>query len=327
MGISRSRLPALALVLLWLPAAALGQQTFDIIGTRALGMAGAFVGVADDATATFWNPAGLASGQPVSVTIGWTDLQSGNRKAAAAPGSWSQHSTYSTLGTWPVGLSYGRIRTTRLVDAGSGFVLAQTLETIQIGGTVLETVTPGVVVGSTLRYVRGSIASAGALGSTVGEAIDRSEALHRQSSNHFDFDIGLMVDMERVRLGLTARNLREPRFVDVAGSAITLKRQARLGLAILPSDGVTLAMDVDLDTVDLRGDLRRMIAFGGENRLGPRLQVRGGIRWDLAGVRRPVGTAGVSFSLRPGLWLDGFVMRGRLDEDRGFGFGLRAGNK
>jgi hypothetical protein len=31
------------------------------VGARALGMGGAFVGVADDATACFWNPAGLAS--------------------------------------------------------------------------------------------------------------------------------------------------------------------------------------------------------------------------------------------------------------------------
>ena len=29
-------------------------------GARALGMGGAFVGVADDASATYWNPAGLA---------------------------------------------------------------------------------------------------------------------------------------------------------------------------------------------------------------------------------------------------------------------------
>jgi len=34
-------------------------QTFDVVGTRALGMGGAFVAVADDASATWWNPAGL----------------------------------------------------------------------------------------------------------------------------------------------------------------------------------------------------------------------------------------------------------------------------
>src|SRR5262245_24452543 len=38
------------------PAAA--QVRFEIMGARALGMAGAFVAVADDTTAFHWNPAG-----------------------------------------------------------------------------------------------------------------------------------------------------------------------------------------------------------------------------------------------------------------------------
>src|SRR5437660_7339533 len=37
-------------------------QTYEQIGIRAQGMGGAFVAVADDATASWWNPAGLATG-------------------------------------------------------------------------------------------------------------------------------------------------------------------------------------------------------------------------------------------------------------------------
>ena len=37
-------------------------QSFEVLGTRAAGMGGAFVGVADDATAVYWNPAGLVLG-------------------------------------------------------------------------------------------------------------------------------------------------------------------------------------------------------------------------------------------------------------------------
>src|SRR3954454_12123400 len=43
-------------------AAPLAAQPVDSIGVRAQGMGGAFTAVADDATATWWNPAGLAGG-------------------------------------------------------------------------------------------------------------------------------------------------------------------------------------------------------------------------------------------------------------------------
>src|SRR5690242_9863605 len=44
-------------------------QTFKIVGTRAAGMGGAFVAVADDASATYWNPAGLALGRVFSAVL------------------------------------------------------------------------------------------------------------------------------------------------------------------------------------------------------------------------------------------------------------------
>src|SRR5207237_4324695 len=37
-------------------------QSDDAVGVRAQGMAGAFTAIAEDATATWWNPAGLAGG-------------------------------------------------------------------------------------------------------------------------------------------------------------------------------------------------------------------------------------------------------------------------
>src|ERR1043166_1692648 len=43
------------------PSAVLAQ-TAAPVGVRAEGMGGAFVAVADDATAAWWNPAGLATG-------------------------------------------------------------------------------------------------------------------------------------------------------------------------------------------------------------------------------------------------------------------------
>ena len=50
-----------ALLLMLVPRSA-SAQVFEDIGMRAQGMGGAFVALANDATATWWNPAGLASG-------------------------------------------------------------------------------------------------------------------------------------------------------------------------------------------------------------------------------------------------------------------------
>src|SRR3954468_12876606 len=43
-------------------ATPLAAQPADVVGVRAQGMGGAFTAVADDATARWWNPAGIAGG-------------------------------------------------------------------------------------------------------------------------------------------------------------------------------------------------------------------------------------------------------------------------
>ena len=52
-----------------LAASGAGAQDFAAVGSRAAGMGGAFVGVADDATAIYWNPAGLAAGSYFSLAL------------------------------------------------------------------------------------------------------------------------------------------------------------------------------------------------------------------------------------------------------------------
>src|SRR5687767_4008144 len=138
------------LVLLMLVAPASGasaQHIFESVGERALGMAGAFVAVADDATAVYWNPAGLVSGRPIGATIGWHRSRFGNRDAPPFPGAKSEQSSLSSLGTWPLGLSFANLRTTSLTAASDGVLRVDTLETRHFGVTLLQTVIPGVVVG------------------------------------------------------------------------------------------------------------------------------------------------------------------------------------
>jgi hypothetical protein len=314
----------LAMALVPSPAGA-QQPPFESIGSRALGMGGAFVAVADDPSAIHWNPAGLATAGPVAATIEWSQFRIGNQKGTPTAGPSFRKSSFTSLGTWPIGLSYGTQESTMLVQSDAGPV-AQTLKTRQFAATLLQSIVEGLVVGVTFRYVRGGLASELAQSDTAGKALDHGASLDSEKTNGaFDYDVGVMADMKRLRVGVTSRNLRSPTFVGAAGTSITMHRQSRLGLAVLPTDGLTLATDVDLDTVDLRDGLRRMIAFGGEERLGKRLVVRGGVRWSLRGPRRRVYTAGGSFSLRPRFWLDAHFTQGHVDGDRGFGLALRAG--
>jgi hypothetical protein len=305
------------------PASA--QLVFESVGERALGMAGAFVAVADDATAAHWNPAGFASGGPAGMTIGWHRFQIGNHDRPIEPGPARRSANFTGLGTWPLGISYGGFGTTRLTTGPDDEVWAETLQVRQFGVTILQSVVSGLVVGSTLKVLRGHAAFAPVTALQVDGALNEGEDLEGDRRTAFDLDIGVMASSDLIRVGLTVKNLRSPSFGAIASNANTLPRQARLGLAVMPSAGVTLAMDVDLDTVDLSGGLRRMGAVGGEAALGSRLSVRSGVRWSLRGARRPVGAFGASVAVRPGFWLDGHWARGRADEDREFGVALRAG--
>jgi hypothetical protein len=315
---------ALALALLQ-PRAASAQSVFESAGERALGMGGAFVAVADDSTATFWNPAGLIAGGPAGATVSWSRFQAGNPKASPVAGLDRRSGTLTSLGSWPVGLSYGHFERSVLRGGDDAALDVETLHTSHVGITMLQTLVEGLVGGVTLKYVRGDVVQAAADAQTIEEAFSRTDDLEGKRRGAFDLDVGLMADMRRLRVGVTWRNLRSPAFGETAQLRVTLPRETRLGVAVLPTDGLTLAMDIDLDTVDLRGDLRRVLALGGEGRIGRRLAIRTGVRWDLEGDRRLLGSAGLSISLRQGLWLDGHYAHGQHVEDREFGAALRAG--
>ena len=288
-------------------------------------MGGAFVAVADDPSAVFWNPAGLASGQPAGATIEWVRFRFGNHDATPTAGPWRRSAKFVSLGTWPIGLSYANFDESRLVNGSDGALESQRFSTTQYGATVLQTLVEGLVIGTTLKYVRGTVAAGPAVEATVAEALDAGAERDGVSSGAFDLDAAAMFDGRVFRLGWTWRNLRSPRFEGPAGTAMQLKRQSRVGLSIFPADGLIFAVDLDVDTADLPTGRRRTLAAGAEQLISPRFAVRGGARWNLEGARTTVGSVGASIALKPGTWLDGHFTHGRARGERGFGFALRAG--
>ncbi len=69
----KTTLISLALVFALTASAFANGLSLNSVGTRAMGMGGAFVGLANDATALYWNPAGLA-GQQSSILVFGTDV-------------------------------------------------------------------------------------------------------------------------------------------------------------------------------------------------------------------------------------------------------------
>jgi F plasmid transfer operon protein TraF len=306
------------------PASA--QISFEVAGARALGMGGAFVAVADDPTAVHWNPAGLANGAPAGMTIGWDQLHFGDPKLPAIVGSTKDAASLTSVATYPLGISYGYFRAAKVTAiTENGTPIVSNLTVHMFAGTIVQTLVKGLVVGATGKYLRAQSELDPTNGLSNGDALDEAIKRNSKSDGAFDLDAGVMATIGWFRAGFTAKNLVQPTFTGADGFETQLKRRYRLGLAALPTDGLTLAFDVDLDTADPLVGLRRMMAVGAETRLGSSLQLRGGVRWNRDGERVLIAAVGASLKIRRGMWLDGYTTYSRVD-DRGFGVAFRAGS-
>jgi len=280
-------------------------QSFGGIGVRAEGMGGAFVAVADDASAVYWNPAGIATGATFDLQVSKGQDSSLFVGAALPVLGASYYRTREVTGLPTVSDSPDR------QNGGSGEVRVRTLTTTNFGVTVVQTVVPGLVVGTTARVLRGSIKGSDAR-TTV------------------DLDAGAMVSAWDMRFGLTARNLREPEF-QAEGGRVRMTRQFRVGAALVPRalpTGVhgpfTLAIDADLTTTpDVRGD-RRTVAAGGEYWLAKGLVgARGGIRWSTLGDSRRALSGGFTVRMPRSVHLEGQVTRQNESDETEWAVGAR----
>lgn len=314
------------------PAAA---QPFEAAGLRALGMGGAFVAVANDSSATWWNPAGLATGPFLDIALARASGESGDALPASRTGLWS-----FSLGTPPLGVSYYRLRITDIraasptapAEAGredrAAGVGIRSLSVSQFGATVLHTITTGVSAGATVKYLRGAAHvrdlgatdSAGAISDLLDEEDDLSDG---DAEGTVDLDVGVLAAMGAVRVGVTARNLREPSF-----GGRRLERQVRAGAAF---DGeaagrlpLTASLDVDLRRYAAATGDRRVVAVGGEHWVRPRrVAIRGGARFNTVGEKDRTVTAGASVAVRAALFVDGYGAVGTKTGESGWGVAAR----
>ena len=318
-------------LLLGTATAPVHAQEFERVGVRALGMAGAFVAVADDATATFWNPAGL-TGVLSSAVLEVQHIDTRRGLDPTLQEGTKDYTTFVSLASQTVGLSYYRLRSWQVERVtGDGAAEGDTsalfsVVTQHAGVTLVQALSPGVAVATVVKVVRGTVGvGIGGGGVPIESLFDQTSELSGRSTTRLDLDVGVMVGTGAVRVGLVGRNLREPEF-DVSDEAgISLRRRFRAGLSVRSSRSLVVALDVDLDIVVTEAGPRRNIAVGAEQRLG-RLVVRGGGRVNLEDDARPaVGALGLSLEVMSGFWLDGQMTVGRDDRERGWGVSMRSG--
>ena len=97
----------LVVLFLLVSAGRVDAQVFETVGVRALGIGGAFVAGADDATAIYWNPAGLTDVFFSGVLdVHWTDTRL-DPDPLRREGT-SEFTTLAALATPTRGLSYYR---------------------------------------------------------------------------------------------------------------------------------------------------------------------------------------------------------------------------
>ncbi|MEN3336859.1 MAG: hypothetical protein V7647_535 [Acidobacteriota bacterium] len=303
-----------------------GAQSFDTVGTRAAGMGGAFVAVADDASAAYWNPAGFASGSLFSLVL---DRRTADVTTPGTSPAGNRSGLFMALGIPALGVSYYRLSSRQVAPAvrtetGNSLLEAETLVTHHLGATVVQSIVPGLTVGATLKMVRGYASSLLAPVTERDALLNPSGDVPAQESSHFDTDLGVMGTVGKLKAGITVRNALEPSF-RMPGEAGTLRlqRQARVGLAVTPLSGWTVAADSDVLEVDGPAGPSRRFAAGTEARVYRKAIVRGGFNLNTTGERARALTAGGSFAATASLFLDVQVTRGSDPAQRGWGLAAR----
>jgi len=324
--------PLRSLVFAMLAAAcapAISAQTFDTVGTRAAGMGGAFVAVADDASAAYWNPGGFAAGNYFTMVL---DRNAVKVDRGTPDGAASGSGLLVALGMPALGLSYYRLRSTTLTPSAARGSTAGNADELRLdalithhsGITLVQSITDRIAVGATLKLVRG-VAS-----STVVPDDENRDRLLRDATeldgkgtSKFDADLGVMATAGTFKAGITVRNLTRPGFPTRTGhAALTLPRQARAGVAMTLLEGWAVAADLDLTRVSGPAGHVRNVAAGTEGRIGRKAFVRGGLRLNTAGSKEPVIAGGASYALGSVL-IDAQVTGGADRAQRGWGLAAR----
>ena len=278
--VTRVRLPLLLIAVLLFASDAATQSRMIHMGARAASMGGAFTGVADDSTAFYWNPAGIAFGPFLSA-----GLYHGREKSARAGSLFEDRASGLSLEYTFMGVALTQFR--QSVGDGDD---QRGLDTFDVAVSVLQSLPiDNLVVAGNVHYLSGTTSLGGVA----------------SGSNSWDVDLGVMYERHGVfRVGLMLSHLREARFVLPDDERLRVPRHARAGVSFRLPQSFLVAFDVDLSTQGSDSDRWREISLGAEKGFFDRRAfVRGGLRAE----------AGSELGTRPALSIGAGVQFWKLE--------------
>lgn len=194
------------------------------VGARALAMGGAFVAVCDDATATTWNPAGLALLDDTRLAGMSTDLYGLGITHQFVGATTS----FANLG---IGLGWERISIDgQSVDVGGALGGAFTWGENAIIGSLATNVMDVAMAGANVKYYMAN--------SGLGDA-----------ASGFGFDLGLLVSLgDMFVIGVNAMDLAGSTLEWDSGAKDVISGLYKIGAAMKLVEGTfIMAADVDFD--------------------------------------------------------------------------------
>jgi hypothetical protein len=196
--IMKNQLPIIILIFLFTIAITDAKNTVSKVGTtvapflnvdigsRGVGMGGAFVAISDDATSMFWNPAGIARMSYREVIFGynkWFADINLNYVAFALP----MGSRYGAVGISTVFLNYGDMeKTTYLNPEGTGEIFSAASYAIALN--YARNLTDRFQLGLNVKFI--------------------NERIYHSSASGFAFDIGTLYTsaLHGLTIGMSIRN-------------------------------------------------------------------------------------------------------------------------